>query len=298
MVALTKKHFIGLLLGALALALLAAGVRIALSSRMHRHPPPVQHPVEDEIPGHPTPEKIGRVASVHPNFNVPASRIQELKAIFANVGEAYTNGQFEVARRRLVEIPDDFLTLLADPYREVTALLGVPFCDDFLFRHDKGIQARPLRDFTDVTIFTSYMRLNFELTRFFNDSDVKRAKLPNKFYEWHMLYQLKCYMKKFSEEGKCELEHAAKAFYDEWCEQVESKDGYTRQYMWDLMGDYLYTRKHRPDLWLSNRQIMEIVRHEADSLIKRGGYTPKWLDEEFPPPPEEESASPTKEVPR
>ena len=100
MVALTKKHFIGLLLGALVLALLAVGVRIALSSRMHRPPPPVQHPVEDEIPGHPTPEKFGPVASVHPNFNVPASRIQELKKIFANVAEAYTNGQFEVARRR------------------------------------------------------------------------------------------------------------------------------------------------------------------------------------------------------
>ena len=117
-------------------------------------------------------------------------------------------------------------------------------------------------------------------------------------YDSHMLYQLRCYMKKFGAEGKTELERAARAFYDEWCEQVESKDGYTRRHMWSQMGAYLYTRKHRPDLWLSNRQIMKIVRHEADALIKRGGYTPKWLDEEFPPPPEEESASPKKEVQR
>ena len=183
MVALTKKHFIGLLLGALILALLAAGVRIALSSRMHRRLPPVQHPVEDEIPGHPTPETIGPVASVHPNFNVPASRIQELKKIFANVAEAYTNGQFEVARRRLAEIPDDFLTLLYDPYREVTALLALPFNDDFMFRFDKGPQARPLRDFSDVKAFTSYMRLNFELARFFNDADVKRGDPVRMVYD-------------------------------------------------------------------------------------------------------------------
>ena len=297
MVALTKKHFIGLLLGALILALLAAGVRIALSSRMHRRLPPVQHPVEDEIPGHPTPETIGPVASVHPNFNVSASRIQELKKIFANVGEAYTNGQFEVARQRLSEVPDDFRTLPGEPYKEVTDQLIGPFYD-FLFRRDEGLSARPLADFTSVAAFTSYMRLNFELTHFFYVVQTQRAYPPNKYNDPNMLYQLRCYMKKFSSEGKTELERAARAFYDEWCEQVESKDGYTRQYMWDLMGDYLYTRKHRPDLWLSNRQIMKIVRHEADSLIKRGGYTPKWLDEEFPTPPEGESVSPKKDVQR
>ena len=291
MVALTKKHFIGLLLGALVLALLATGVRIALSSRMHRRPPPVQHPVEDEIPGHPTPETIGPVASVHPNFNVPASRIQELKKIFANVTEAYTNGQFEVARRRLAEIPDDFLTLLYDPYREVTALLGVPFNDDFMF-------ALSLKDFSNIKAFTSYMRLNFELARFFNDADVKRGSPVRMVYDWRMLYRLRCYMKKFSVEGKTELERAARACYDEWCEQVESKDGYTRRHMWAYVDQCLYTRKRWPEFWASNRQIMKAVRHEADSLIKRGGYTPKWLDEEFPPPPEEESASPKKEVQR
>ena len=297
MVALTKKHFIGLLLGVLVLTLLAAGVRIALSSRMHRPPPPVQHSVEDEIPGHPTPEKNGWKGSGKIDFNVPASRVQELKSIFAVIAEAYTNGQFEVARQRLSEVPDDFRTLPGEPYKEVTDQLIGPFYD-FLFRRDEGLHARPLADFTSVVAFTSYMRLNFELTHFFYVVQTQRAYPPNKYNDPNMLYQLRCYMKKFGVEGKSELERAARAFYDEWCELVESKDGYTRQYMWDLMGDCLYERKHHPDHWMSNKDIMKIVRHQADDLIKMGGYTPKWLDEEFPPPQEEESASPTKEAPR
>lgn len=169
------------MLGALVLALLAAGVRIALSSRMHRRPPPVQHPVEDEIPGHPTPEKIGPVASVHIDFNIPSARVQELKTILGNISEAYEKEQYEVARRRLAEVPDDIFTLSADPREEVFLPLLGTFHDNFMFRYDEGMLARPLRDFAEVTAFTSYMRLNFELARFFNDAgDFSVEKLGHK----------------------------------------------------------------------------------------------------------------------
>ena len=301
MVALTTRRVVWSLIGAAFLAFLVLEVRDLIPlPHVHRPPPPVPHPVEEDIPGHPTPESIDLPASVHFNFNVPASRVRELKAAFAAVGEAYTNGQYEVARRRLAEVPEDFLTLLRESYEEVIQPLRAPH-NRFLYRRDGpqwAVSVPPL-DFTDVAAFTSYMRLNFELTRFFNDAGVKRGRSPRDGYESNMLYQLKRYREKFRAEGKAELERAAKAFYDEWCEQIESKDGYTRRYLWSLTGDYLYTRKHRPELWVSNRQILNLVRNQADGLVKFAGYKPKWLDEEFPPPPpEEESTPPKKDVQR
>ena len=89
MVALTTRRVVWSLIGAAFLAFLVLEVRDLIPPpHVHRPPPPVPHPVEEDIPGHPTPESIDLPASVHFNFNVPASRVRELKAAFAAVGEA------------------------------------------------------------------------------------------------------------------------------------------------------------------------------------------------------------------
>ena len=81
----------------------------------------------------------------------------------------------------------------------------------------------------------------------------------------------------------------------EWYEQIESPQGFTRQYALHVVDSFLLARKLAPEqYWMSNKWILEEGRAQVMPLI-RLGYTPKWLDGEFPLPPENrEDAGPMK----
>ena len=94
-----------------------------------------------------------------------------------------------------------------------------------------------------------------------------------------ILMQLHEYRDKFEREGKSEFLPVAERLIAEWVEQIESERGFTRE----------YARSQKNGLWrlvergeVTEEVLMENVRIYPLLLQERCGYTPKWLDAEFP----------------
>ena len=97
-----------------------------------------------------------------------------------------------------------------------------------------------------------------------------------------ILKLLQKYRDKFKREGKSEFLPAAERLIAEWIEQIESERGFTRE----------YTRSQKRGLRrlvergeTTEEVLMTNVRIFPLLLKEHCGYTPKWLDEEFPAAP-------------
>ena len=96
-----------------------------------------------------------------------------------------------------------------------------------------------------------------------------------------LLKQLQGYRDKFEREGKGEFISTVERLAADWIDQIESEKGFTRE----------YARSQKNGLWrlvekgeLTEEALMANVRSCVQPLKERCGYTPKWLDVEFPAP--------------
>ena len=240
----------------------------------------------DEIPGHPDPETLG------PYLGKPIGKAEEdkLKEFFARLTESYANGYYEVVARQIDDVPDELLIATKPLFDHLVTPLRNRF-HRFLWEGGNVDAARlaGLLDFEGVEDFSIYMRAQIKVALFLGRSCVKRKEWSVflKDLEDLILEKLVKYRKKFGEEGRKELVQVVDRFIDEWHDQIDSENGFTRRYMWSVVDDYLRLREeeHRKlvmrksavDTWLSRGQIFQIARGAAYYLLKN--YTPKWMDE-------------------
>ena len=170
---------------------------------------------------------------------------------------------------------------------EVERILLSPFNRSFL-------RTDILQDFERVEDFVRFSWVNTEVSMFFGmlyargrEFDVLTCLEELSFLRFRK------YKEKFHTEGKKDLEQMAQRFMDLWIAHIESPEGFTRIGLRALVrkGTEL-SEAMRPGSGLPQKSVIEFGRGMARGLI-RCGYTPKWLDKDFPPLPEDKEAKGT-----
>ena len=162
---------------------------------------------------------------------------------------------------------------------ETEEALRKPFYDSFLWRNGK------LERFDALPALDIYLRINLDLMIHYGNLDIRNGKLellPAK--EYLALKTLNDYKKVFHGEGKAEFEALVDSYLKSLIAHIESPDGFTRicaQYTVQLNTDFANTEK--PGKGVGHESAIKIGRAVAQGLV-RSGYTPKWLDVDFPLP--------------
>lgn len=238
-------------------------------------------PPEKDIPWHPTPES----KPFPPSVRISDDQKQKLRDVVRDLEEAYTNCQIETMLNRLSQVPEYFHHLPRPIYLELNGFLhSETFVPRYLDKEKLPLSL--IIEANDVNGFENYVHVCFEAARFVGNSLVRRGHGINnndvETIESKLLNRLQAIKQHLHETGKRRLEERTDALISEWCMLIESSDGITRKRALQLVDHYLYMRKSKPeDCWLSNEKVLKIGRAQAEPLI-RLGYTPKWLDVEFP----------------
>ena len=167
---------------------------------------------------------------------------------------------------------------------EVERILLSPFNRSFL-------RTDILQDFERVEDFERFSWVNTEVSMFFGmlyargrEFDVLTCLEELSFLRFRK------YKEKFHIEGKKDLEQMAQRFMDLWIAHIESPEGFTRIGLRGLVRQRTELDEAlRPGGGVSKKAVIEFGRGMTRGLI-RCGYTPKWLDVDFPSLPEEQKS--------
>lgn len=212
-----------------------------------------------------------------PGYNPTKAESNELAQAFCDVAEAYTNGSLQTLREKMAKVPDTITNVIDSVFIDLQRPWYVSFDEGFLYEHK-------IRDFDNVREFADFAERNVAMVRFLGEIYVKRGAYSGFLLVLDMrtLRRLVEYREKFRKEGKHELEARADEFVREWCEQIESENGYTHSYV-----RFFYLLQTSGGI--PAEPVVRSVRRKVGGVIA-AGYTPKWLDKEFPLPAEYKGA--------
>lgn len=203
---------------------------------------------------------------------VPMTPVQSnaVAMAFKDIATAYVNGDSMSMKKHMESMPD-VVTNITD---ELFLALSKPVRG---ILKDGILNLRHPRDFSSVVEFDSYVRNSIDLAVFWADSYVRRGDFggPVVYLDTSVLSQLLYYKEKFHNEGQIELEKCADGYIHQWKNQIDSENGFTRQYM--LFQVDLQWSTYKVGV-RSLEQLSEFVKENAKGLI-RLGHTPKWLSE-------------------
>lgn len=196
---------------------------------------------------------------------------------FSEFCEAYEDNGVVDLSMFAARIPSDVTNITDKVYSELSGSIYRMVYDDFW-------HVVRLHEFASVDEFSRYCKKHIYVSRFLANMRLLRQEygyvLPR--VEADVLTVLKRYKEHYDRNGKGEYSQCAMEFIADWIRQIESFDGFTRQY---ILADVALQLLPCNDADVNCEQLLESVRHDADALI-RAGYTPKWLDEEFRLPAE------------
>ena len=167
---------------------------------------------------------------------------------------------------------------------EIEKILLSPFNRSFL-RTDM------LQEFSRVEDFECFAWANIEVAMFFGRSCFrgKEFEIPI-CIEYLTFLRFRKYKEKFHAGGKKDLEQVAQRFMDLWIAHIESPEGFTRIGVRGMIRQQTeLVDAARPGCGMSQKGAISLGRVMTRGLI-RCGYTPKWLDKDFPPLPEEKES--------
>ena len=200
----------------------------------------------------------------------PPSQSNAIAVAFARMAEVYERDDGETMLAVMEDIPD-VVTNMPD---QALALAIKPI-QSALDR--RFIHAESLFEFSSGLDFERFGRANMEIVRYFGNLYLRRGGDCELLfvYDSQTLKQLMRYKDMFHAKDMLDCERAADMLIAEWVEQIESKDGFTRRYMW-FQVDLQWPRYHEGKMTID--ELSKLVKSYADGLI-RLGYTPKWLSE-------------------
>ena len=205
---------------------------------------------------------------------------EEMRTYLQIVGDivaAYSNGQEKAMYEGVARFPKSVYGLRGDDHHKVELPLARMWCNERIRLREDG-----LKEFASVEDFEHAMRVSMALARIYGRFIVDSGLTADRYLvsiECETLERLQKHKDKFAREGKSDCLRVTERFLAEWIAQIESEQGFTRAYM------------RRQDQGL--RHFAEIGEATAEELRrdlrkcvyqlqKSCGYTPKWLDEEFP----------------
>ena len=221
----------------------------------------------------------GKVAyRVLPPVRVPLTQAQsnELAGAFGRMAEAYRRGDRDAMLTCAHRLPDVVTNIPDRAFAQLVSPLARPLL--YEFAHTDGRMPHELKDFEGVKDFESYVRINLDLAMFLGNMYLKRGRYDNcplPILDAAVLEQLLLYKHKFRVAERFDMEKVADEYIKEWHGQIESENGFTRQYMW-FQVDLQWSTYNKGGMTVE--QLSDFVKRYARGLV-RLGYTPKWLSE-------------------
>ena len=205
----------------------------------------------------------------HP-VRIPVTPAQSnaIAVAFARMAEVYERDDGEAMLAVMEDIPD-VVTNMPD---QALALATKPVQSALARRF---IHAESLFEFSSRLDFERFGRSNMEAVRCLGNLYLRRGGDCELLfvYDSQTLKQLMRYKDMFHAKNMLDCEQTADKLIADWVDQIESKDGFTRRYMW-FQVDLQWPRYHEGKMTIDD--LSKSVKSYADGLI-RIGYTPKWL---------------------
>ena len=210
------------------------------------------------------------------------TEMASLAEIYGTVARAYSNGQVSVIRECETLISNRVVNLDYHVYESLSSGTVKLLFGNFLASRS----LKKIEDFSSPGALSDYLEVNLALVRFLGMAAAERVGLGNPVDWWEgmSLRNLKEYKKRAAALGMHEHERVVDMFLSHWINLIESEKGLTRIKLRRNMPARSMSARMVGDL--SPEQVVKGVRAYALNLINCG-YTPKWLDEEFPLPPED-----------
>lgn len=251
--------------------LAALGLLVRWGVQYHAHL--VQHEGEHRRHG-----KEWANGTVRQYVKPTADELRSYVDIAEEIVTAYSNGQASVMQELGDQFPKEAYRLRGNDL--VKILLPI----NRLWFHECG-RINRRRKFATSEEFERQMGMFLSLTKLYGNFIVDSGETAVSelgTFDITILKQLQEYRDEFEREGKGEFLSAVERLIADWSKQIESERGFTRE----------YARSQKNGLWrlvergeVTEAKLMENVRIYPLLLKERCGYTPKWLDEEFPTVP-------------
>ncbi len=195
----------------------------------------------------------------------------------------------QAARDEQIKALDDYaevlLELCADSdgavWENAKTKLGNVFDRSFL-------RCDPFTEFASPKEMKRYLNVILAIAKFFGDLDVNRNNLTFAENKETLTYQrLQQVVRRCVSERRMDQLAVAEECLKHWIEHIESSDGFAlKAARFVFRFDMEFLPRTRPEVRVSQADALRHARSMAIGLI-RCGYTPKWLDEEFPVAPSE-----------
>lgn len=151
--------------------------------------------------------------------------------------------------------------------------------------HKAFLRSQALFEFENARQLEGYLRVNYDLALYFGYRSVAQREfeiLP--VYENLPYATLMKYREKYAELGRRDLLVVVERYLAKLIDHIESPEGFTRVgARQQVLLNTELANTLRPGTGVSHESALKIGRAIALGLVNCG-YTPKWLDEEFPLP--------------
>ena len=213
---------------------------------------------------------------------------EEMRTYLQIVGDivtAYSNGQEKAMYEEVARFPKSVYDLRGNDHHKVVHPLKQAWCHGRIRLREDG-----LKEFASAEEFEHAMRVSMALARIYGRFIVDSGFAVDcdlMTIESETLESLQKYTDKFAREGRADCLRATERLLAEWIAQIESSNGFTRV----CMRTQEQRLRHFVEIGEATAgELRRDLRKGAYQLQRFCGYTPKWLDEEFPLQSEEKES--------
>ncbi len=202
--------------------------------------------------------------------------MERLRKTYEDIAVAFSNREVVVMQQLFSQVREHVRMLKLKDFNSASSAIERAYWDTWFIGSGEGYSFRPLENFSTAGEFSLYVESILALVKIRGDGFVIREDWDGyKGIEALPLRLLKEYRKKFSEEGRRELEVCADRAISQWIAFIESEEGYSRRYAREVLPDNLKIHENG-----SREDAVKITRLAASAELETfAGYIPKWLEE-------------------
>lgn len=205
--------------------------------------------------------------------------MREYERIVCEIVSAYSNQQANLILECVKKLPDRFFELRGNDWNQAILPMNRAWFDGWSI-------GEPTMTFKTCEDLRTWLLANLTFAKVYGTMLSKSGNMDMlpAFDVW-VLTGLQAHKEKYAKACKRDYLDVTERFIAAWVEQIESERGFTREYMrWQNKSLCRLVKEGE----LTPAKLRQNIRGNVWPLQKRCGYTPKWLDEEFPLLPEGE----------
>ena len=193
---------------------------------------------------------------------------------------AYSNSQVEAMFENMRLLPLKAYQLRGEEHLELERPINRIWREDWVLK--KGA-----KEFALAEEFGRQLKNSLAIAKLYGEFMVASGTVANKILvtiDWIALKRLQTYRDQFEREGRTDCLNVAEQLLADWIRQIESENGFTRAYM---RSQAVGLRRFVETGELPVEKLVPYVRDSIRPIQEHCGYTPTWLDKEFPLSPKD-----------